>query len=228
MAGHLKLVSVATAALGSLVLLTPAVSATDNAPGSPAEHTLGANPSADNMMQQTAPSAANLLLVPLVTNIPGGLTVPDVKSPVEGDPQAVERGKKYFTGFNCVGCHAANGAGGMGPSLSNRFFKFGDKPAQMYNVIAHGAPLGMPAWGTVLPSSAIWDIIAYIQSISDAPKGEWGTTINAAEHMPSIEQVPAEFGNTDRPWQHTEPFSSGHKPTNANPTGGEPKDSKSQ
>jgi cytochrome c oxidase cbb3-type subunit 3 len=229
MAGHLIFAAAATAAVASLVTLQPAVlAATGDTPGSPAEHTLGANPGAANLTQQTAPSGANLLTVPLVTNIPGGLSVPEVKSPVESDPQAVERGKKYFTGFNCVGCHAANGAGGMAPSLSNRFFKFGDQPAQMYNVIAHGAPLGMPAWGTILPSSAIWDIIAYIQSISDAPKGEWGTTINAAEHMPAIEQVPAEFGNTDRPWQHTEPFSSGHKPTSANPTGGEPKDSKSQ
>jgi hypothetical protein len=80
----------------------------------------------------------------------------------------------------------------------------------------------------VLPSSVIWDIVAYIQSISEAPSAQWGTTVNAAEHMPAIEQVPAEFGNTDQPWQHTEPFSSGHKPTNANPTGGEPKDFKSQ
>jgi cytochrome c oxidase cbb3-type subunit 3 len=86
----------------------------------------------------------------------------------------------------------------------------------------------MPAWGTVLPDSAIWDIIAYIQSISDAPSGEWGTTVNAAEHMPSIEQVPAEFGNTTQPWQHTQPFSSGHKPTSHNPTAGSPKDWKSQ
>lgn len=227
MEGNFVFSAAATAALASLVSFAPAAAAS-NTPGSPAEHTLNVNPSAETLMQQTAPSAANLLTVPLVTNVPGGLTVPEVKSPVEGDPQAAERGKKYFIGFNCVGCHAANGAGGMGPSLSNRFFKFGDKPAQMYNVIAHGAPLGMPAWGTILPSSAIWDIIAYIQTISDAPKGEWGTTINAAQHMPAIEQVPTEFGNTDHPWQHTEPFSSGHKPTDANPTGGEPKDSKSQ
>ena len=45
----------------------------------------------------------------------------DIKNP-ENDAQAVERGMKYFTAFNCVGCHAANGGGGMGPALSNSNF----------------------------------------------------------------------------------------------------------
>jgi cytochrome c oxidase cbb3-type subunit 3 len=156
--------------------------------------------------------------VPLSHNIPGNVKVPSLKSPVGSDPQAVQRGMTYFNKFNCVGCHAANGGGGMGPALSNSFFKYGVDPAQMFNVIAHGAPFGMPAWGTVLPESVIWDIVAYIQSISKAPKGTWGTTVNAAEHLPAIEQVPAEFQSTATPWNHTKPFSSGQKPTNHNPT----------
>lgn len=187
-------------------------------PGSPQQQTLNQNPNAANITNDTTPSSSNLLLVPLVNNIPGGVQITKPKSPVGSDPTATERGRKYFVGFNCVGCHAANGAGGMGPALSNRFFKFGSDPSQMFNVIAHGAPLGMPAWGSVLPDSAIWDIISYIQSISQAPSSEWGTTTNIAERMPSLEQVPAEFGNTTNPWQHTQPFSSGQKPTNHNPT----------
>src|SRR4051812_20245862 len=127
-----------------------------------------------NAGKDTAPTARNLQLVPLVGNVPGGVDVTKPESPVGTDPNAAERGRKYFIGFNCVGCHAANGGGGMGPSLSNTFFKFGDQPAQMYNVIAHGGPQGMPAWGSVLPDSAIWDIIAYIQSISQAPSSQWG------------------------------------------------------
>jgi cytochrome c oxidase cbb3-type subunit III len=170
------------------------------------------------LTDQSTPTAGNLLLVPLVGNVPGGVDVTKPKSPVGKDPNAAERGRKYFVGFNCVGCHAANGGGGMGPSLSNNFFKYGDDPSQMYNVIAHGAPEGMPAWGTVLPDSAIWDIIAYIQTISQDPSPSWGTTTNLAERSPSVEQVPAEFGNTTKPWDHTQPFSSGQKPTSHNPT----------
>jgi len=195
--------------------------AQDNAPppGTPQQHNLGQNPEAANIINETGASASNMLLVPLVTNIPGGVTVPKIESPVANDPSAAERGKRYFIGFNCVGCHAANGGGGMGPSLSNNFFKFGSEPAQIYNVIAHGAPLGMPAWGSVLPSNVIWDLVAYIQSISQAPSPTWGTTVNLAERMPPIEQMPAEFGNTSTtPWQHTQPFSAGQKPTQHNPT----------
>ena len=190
----------------------------DAQPGTPEQQSLHQNPNAANITNETTPSAGNLLLVPLVNNIPGGVQVTKPESPVGKDPNAAERGRKYFVGFNCVGCHAANGGGGMGPSLSNNFFKFGAHPSQMYNVIAHGAPLGMPAWGSVLPDSAIWDIIAYIQTISQAPSSEWGTTTNLAARMPSLEQVPAEFGNTTKPWDHTQPFSSGQKPTSHNPT----------
>jgi cytochrome c oxidase cbb3-type subunit III len=203
---------------GAVLLSSPLVSPAQDQPGTPQQQMIAQKPDASNIMNEITASSGNLLTVPLVNNIPGGVKVPMPKSPVEGDKNAVQRGMKYFVGFNCVGCHAANGGGGMGPSLSNTFFKFGDQPAQMYNVIAHGGPQGMPAWGSVLPDSAIWDIIAYIQSISQAPSSQWGTTTNLAERLPSIEQVPAEFMNTAEPWQHTQPFSSGQKPTSHNPT----------
>ena len=222
MAGPLILSATAALALASVASLASIAGAAEADNAAPVQAPLA------SASQDTTPSAANLLNVPLVNNIPGGVTVPGVKSPAQGDPQAIARGRQYFNGFNCVGCHGTNGGGGMGPALSNQFFKYGNQPGQLYNVIAHGAPLGMPAWGTVLPDSTIWDIIAYIQSISNAPSPQWGTTVNAAEHEPAIEQVPAEFGNTSSPWQHTQPFSSGHKPTSHTPTAGEPSDWKSQ
>jgi cytochrome c oxidase cbb3-type subunit III len=112
----------------------------------------------------------------------------DIKSP-ENDAQAVERGMKYFTAFNCVGCHAANGGGGMGPSLSNRYFKFGSSTGHIYMTIVQGRALGMPAWGTVLPDTIIWDLVAYVRTISNAPSDQWGTTVS--KDSPKIEQVPA-------------------------------------
>lgn len=187
-------------------------------PGTPQQQNLGENPSGANSINTIMPSSSDMMTVPLVTNIPGGVEVPKPASPVANDPNAAERGRRYFIGFNCVGCHAANGGGGMGPALSNTFFKFGSDPAQMYTVISHGGPQGMPAWGSVLPSTVIWDLIAYIQTLSQAPSPTWGTTVNLSERTPSIEQVPAEFGNTSQPWQHTQPFSSGQKPTSHNPT----------
>jgi cytochrome c oxidase cbb3-type subunit 3 len=153
------------------------------------------------------------LRVPQVNNIPGGLAPRDqIKNPMANDAMAAERGRRYFTGFNCVGCHAPNGGGGMGPSLSTREFKFGAESAQHFMVITRGAPLGMPAWAEVLPASVIWDLVSYIDSISNAPSDQWGTTFSPIANLPRIEQVPAELNPTTKPWQATQPFSGGKSP----------------
>jgi cytochrome c oxidase cbb3-type subunit 3 len=162
---------------------------------------------------QFSAGSSDFLKVPLVKNIPGAIAPPpSIANPTAKDPAAAERGMQYFVKFNCVGCHAPNGAGGMGPSLSNAAFKFGSDPDQLFVVISHGAPQGMPAWGSVLPQQVIWDLVAYIKSISKAPKPEWGQTVSVAAHAPGIEQVPAEFKETATPWQFTEPFASGRAP----------------
>ena len=166
----------------------------------------------DNKDPGEAPTATRLLEVPVTGIVPGNIDVkPDIKNPVADDSDAANRGMKYFANFNCSGCHAANAGGGMGPALSNHSFKFGGDPANIYLTIAQGRPTGMPAWGTILPSSVIWDLVAYIRSISDAPVEEWGTTTSLDAF--TIEQVPAEFQSTPNPWQYTEPFSFGQKPT---------------
>jgi cytochrome c oxidase cbb3-type subunit 3 len=203
---------------GGLLLSSALMSLAQDQPGTPQQQTIAQKPDASNRVNAVTATSGNLLTVPFVNNIPGGVQVPEVKSPVGQDPNAAQRGMQFFTGFNCVGCHAANGGGGMGPALSNSFFKFGGRADQIYTVISHGGPQGMPAWGTVLPDSVIWDIVAYIQSISQAPSPQWGTTVNLPERSPSIEQVPAEFMNTAKPWDHTQAFSSGQKPTSHNPT----------
>lgn len=154
---------------------------------------------------------AEMLDVPVTSITPGDVKVsPKIENPAAEDSSAAARGMKYFADFNCSGCHAANGGGGMGPALSNRSFIYGDQPEQIYLSIAQGRPAGMPAWGTVLPSSVIWDLVAYIDSISDAPRSQWGitTSLEAFE----IEQVPAEFQSTPDPWEYTQPFSFGQKP----------------
>jgi cytochrome c oxidase cbb3-type subunit III len=139
------------------------------------------------------------LKVPMVNNIPGGIAIEELKNPMANDPASADRGMQYFNTFNCIGCHAPNGGGGMGPSLSSRNFI----------VIAHGAPLGMPAWAGRLAENVIWDLVSYIDSISNAPGDEWGTTFSPAADLPRLQQVPAEFNQTPRPWLATQPFSDG-------------------
>jgi cytochrome c oxidase cbb3-type subunit 3 len=155
--------------------------------------------------------AANLLGVPVSNLYPGKVTpMPDIVSPVAGDAGAPARGQKYFNQFNCVGCHAANGAGGMGPALSNRQWIYGSSAANIYLTIYQGRPKGMPAWGGMLPDSVIWDLVAYIQSISKAPATEWGKTTSPGGF--TIEQVPAENLPSTDPWSHVEQFSYGSAP----------------
>jgi len=154
-----------------------------------------------------------MLEVPVSHLFPGGVpNAPDLQNPNEGDPQSATRGMKYFANLNCIGCHADNGGGGMGPALSNRTFIYGSAPASIFLTIYQGRPNGMPSWGGVLPASVIWDLVTYIGKLSNAPGSEWGTTFSRSPLSPNLEQVPTEHITTDDPWMHTEKFTSGQKP----------------
>lgn len=175
-------------------------------------------PATPELSDQYTTTAEILLRTPVSGLHPGGINpVPKITNPAIGNPVAIQRGMQYFTAFNCVGCHAANGGGGMGPALSNRYFKFGASPANIFLTIMQGRPQGMPSWGAMLPTEVIWDLVAYIEQISKAPVTQWGTTISASS--PKIQQVPAEFKETDEPWSYTEPFGKGQKPAGPYPPG---------
>lgn len=181
-------------------------------PQTQSTHSLGNDFNNQRRVQDySSDSAEALLHTPVSKLSPGGSSqAPQLQNPVAGDPGAAQRGMKYFESFNCVGCHAPNGGGGMGPALSNRVFIYGSKPAEIYLSILQGRPNGMPAWGNKLSPDVIWDLVTYIEGISKAPDNEWGTTISP--NSPSYEQVPAEFGSTTEPWSRLEPFSVGQKP----------------
>lgn len=148
---------------------------------------------------------------PVSALLPGNAATPRrVDNPVAGNPEAEQRGMSYFATFNCVGCHAPNAGGGMGPSLSNRFFVYGGDPANIYLSIYQGRPNGMPAWGATLPESVIWDLVAYIEAISKEPRKSWGETLS--RDTLKIEQVPAEFVQSTNPWSHTRSFGFGQRP----------------
>lgn len=164
---------------------------------------------------QNGPSASQLLRQPVSGLHPGDVPVdPGIKNPLAGDPQAVQTGMQLFASMNCIGCHADNGGGGMGPALSNSQFIYGSAPADIFLTIAQGRPNGMPAWRKLLPDDAIWQLVSYVESISKEPAGSWGKTISRTPVKAPIEQVPAEFQATATPWQFTEPFGNGRRPLN--------------
>jgi cytochrome c oxidase cbb3-type subunit 3 len=153
--------------------------------------------------------ASALLRVPVSAIYPGGNAAglnASMQNPLADDPDALQRGMKDFDAFNCSGCHAPNGGGGMGPSLSNDTWIYRSSPANIYLSIAQGRSAGMPAFGAMLPDRTLWELVAYIQSISEKPGGTFGTTTSLAPQSPSVEQVPAGRNQTATPWQFTEPM----------------------
>jgi cytochrome c oxidase cbb3-type subunit III len=204
----------ALAALIALGVLEPGVaSAQQSLPPAEQAQQPGVQPR-PNIAETVGGSAPNVFMqVPVSTLSPGAVpSRPMIKNPVQGDPQATDRGMKYFINFNCIGCHADNGGGGMGPALSNTTFIYGGQPENIYLSIFQGRPNGMPAWGALLPDSVIWDLVTYIGKLSNDPNPEWGRTFSKSPLSPKVEQVPAEQVTSSDPWSSTKTFSSGQKP----------------
>jgi cytochrome c oxidase cbb3-type subunit 3 len=173
--------------------------------------TIGQRPNFGDSVGNGRPGV--FMQVPVSHLFPGARpTNPEIKNPVQGDPNAAQRGMTYFITFNCVGCHAANGGGGMGPALSTGLFTYGSQPENIYLSIYQGRPNGMPAWGGVLPDDVIWDLVTYVGKLGNQPDPQWGRTFAADPPSPKLEQVPAEQVTTSNPWSATRSFGFGQKP----------------
>jgi cytochrome c oxidase cbb3-type subunit 3 len=88
-----------------------------------------------------------------------------VKNEYEENAFALSEGKRLFSSFNCTGCHA-NGGGGMGPPLLDDKWIYGHEPQQVFATIVEGRPNGMPTFGGRIPAYQIWQLAAYVRSIS--------------------------------------------------------------
>lgn len=79
-------------------------------------------------------------------------------------------GKRLYIAYNCVGCHS-HGGGGIGPPLMDEYWVYGSHPENIYDTIVEGRPNGMPSYGGKLPAHQIWQLTAYVRSMSGlAPK----------------------------------------------------------
>jgi cytochrome c oxidase cbb3-type subunit III len=78
---------------------------------------------------------------------------------------AISQGKQLYAWFGCVGCHA-NGGGGMGPPLIDDEWRYGAEPQNIYDTIVEGRPNGMPAFRQKLTPQQVWQLTAYVRSIS--------------------------------------------------------------
>jgi cytochrome c oxidase cbb3-type subunit 3 len=88
----------------------------------------------------------------------------NVKSPYWGDMASIKQGQDLFVNMNCAACHGYDLKGGMGPDLTDTYWRYGGSPADIYKSIFEGRPEGMPAWGRSLPPAMIWKVVSYIES----------------------------------------------------------------
>ena len=96
----------------------------------------------------------------------GGSEPPSGKlsNPFTRDAQAVKDGEKLFSAMNCDGCHGGGALGWVGPSLVDGRWRYGGSDGELYHSIFYGRPRGMPAYGGILPSDAIWRIVTYLRA----------------------------------------------------------------
>jgi cytochrome c oxidase cbb3-type subunit 3 len=110
--------------------------------------------------------------------------VTPVKNSYEENAYAVSQGKTWYRAYNCNGCHA-QGGGDIGPPLMDAKWRYGADPGAIYASIAHGRPNGMPAFGGHVPEDQIWQLVAYVRSMSGQLSGSAapnrGDTLQAGE-----------------------------------------------
>lgn len=86
-------------------------------------------------------------------------------NPYEENAYATNQGKRLFKQYNCNGCHASGG-GDAGPPLMDDKWIYGHEPANIYASIVQGRPNGMPSFGGHVPEEQVWQLVAYIRSMS--------------------------------------------------------------
>ena len=100
----------------------------------------------------------------------------------DNNAPAIAQGQFLYTRMNCVGCHF-HGGGGMGPPLMDDQWRYGGRIDQIAASIAEGRPNGMPAWRNKLTDDQIWQLAAYVRSLSGQPSKD--AVSSRAEEMSS-------------------------------------------
>ena len=121
------------------------------------ERELRPSPPASEVVNETQVSGLNTGANPLPT--------PPTPAMYEESAYAVSEGKRLFNQYNCSGCHA-NGGGGIGPPLMDNYWVYGSQPQNIFTTIVEGRPNGMPSFRNRIPQYQVWEIAAYVRSMS--------------------------------------------------------------
>ena len=102
---------------------------------------------------------AGALVLSAIEAVQSNETIPDRK-----DPNMISVGRELYLEKHCSHCHGANGDGGV--NLTNRDLS---NPDYVFEAIAEGRERGslrMPGWRGVLSGAQMWQVTAYVMSIS--------------------------------------------------------------
>ena len=103
----------------------------------------------DNQPGGVAPAGAPPAVKAPIGPIPGPGEQPALaRNPYAHNAVALTEGRKLFVWYNCAGCHGGHGGGGMGPSLRDRTWLYGNSDVHIFDSVAEGRAHGMPAWAT--------------------------------------------------------------------------------
>jgi cytochrome c oxidase cbb3-type subunit 3 len=110
------------------------------------------------------------------------------RGPYEENAYGVSLGKTLYHQFNCSGCHS-QGGGGMGPALMDDEWLYGSAPEKIFETIVQGRPNGMPAFGNKIVSDQVWQIVAYVRSMSGLLRKDVAPGRDDAMYVRSQEQA---------------------------------------
>lgn len=115
------------------------------------------------------PSAVSPSWRPMTSLFPGNIKpAPNVNPEARAflnNAYRLSQGKQFYKWFNCNGCHG-EGGGGSGPALMDDKWIYGGEIEEIHDTIRDGRPHGMPSFGVKIPDEQIWEIAAYIVSMS--------------------------------------------------------------
>lgn len=138
--------------------------------------------------------------ITMSSNTPG-TSAPQAKPSEQGkryeaNAFQISQGKQFYGWFNCTGCHA-NGGGGSGPPLMDDSWTYGGSIDNIVRTILEGRPNGMPSFRGKLTDDQVWQIAAYVRSMSGnvPPDAEPGRNDDLSPHPPEgqltrLEPVP--------------------------------------
>jgi cytochrome c oxidase cbb3-type subunit III len=132
--------------------------------------------------------------VALVRLSPGGTLPTEYRSgrgkDYEDNAFHLSEGKRLYAWFNCSGCHG-QGGGGSGPALMDDRWIYGSTIENVVETIRAGRPNGMPSFRGKVPDDQIWQLAAYVRSMSGLASKAAAPSRNDAMHPhPSENRMP--------------------------------------